>query len=190
MFYIKDVCDFLLFHNLYLYFGNVYRFSTKKMPISVVSPNFYCCQSTFFIPMDIFWNSSIKLMTIQGKGSYESRAEMLHLIVELVEASSVTDNPEWRWGSGLGVQGSFRASFISETDIFQYSVIEFNVILLQLDDFVKLTLGGRTVLMIKWLRTSSLSMLSPKNRLKSSQMNASSFPRTCKSCPTSQCIPS
>jgi hypothetical protein len=35
-------------------------------------------------------------MTMQGKGSYESRAEMLHLIVELVEASTVTDNPEWR----------------------------------------------------------------------------------------------
>ncbi|KAG0557892.1 hypothetical protein M758_11G160700 [Ceratodon purpureus] len=32
---------------------------------------------------------------IQGKGSYESRAEMLHLIVELVEASTVTDIPEW-----------------------------------------------------------------------------------------------
>jgi hypothetical protein len=33
---------------------------------------------------------------IQGKGSYESRAEMLHLIVELVQASCIADNPEWR----------------------------------------------------------------------------------------------
>ncbi|CAK9864332.1 unnamed protein product [Sphagnum jensenii] len=32
---------------------------------------------------------------IQGKGSYESRAEMLHLIVELVQASCIADNPEW-----------------------------------------------------------------------------------------------
>ncbi|KAG6524855.1 hypothetical protein ZIOFF_014799 [Zingiber officinale] len=31
----------------------------------------------------------------QGKGSYEERVEMLHLIVDLVEASQYTDNPEW-----------------------------------------------------------------------------------------------
>ncbi|XP_057833701.1 AUGMIN subunit 7 isoform X2 [Cryptomeria japonica] len=33
--------------------------------------------------------------TIQGRGSYENRAEMLRLIVDLVEVSSAADNPEW-----------------------------------------------------------------------------------------------
>ncbi|RWW85137.1 hypothetical protein BHE74_00006212, partial [Ensete ventricosum] len=32
----------------------------------------------------------------QGKGSYEERVELLHLIVDLVEASQYADNPEWR----------------------------------------------------------------------------------------------
>eukprot|EP00262_Sarcandra_glabra_P000130 TRINITY_DN10207_c0_g2_i1.p1 TRINITY_DN10207_c0_g2~~TRINITY_DN10207_c0_g2_i1.p1 ORF type:complete len:179 (+),score=31.38 TRINITY_DN10207_c0_g2_i1:68-604(+) len=32
---------------------------------------------------------------IQGRGSYEERSEMLHLIVDLVEASCFADNPEW-----------------------------------------------------------------------------------------------
>ncbi|XP_074572402.1 AUGMIN subunit 7 isoform X1 [Curcuma longa] len=32
---------------------------------------------------------------MMGKGSYEERVEMLHLIVDLVEASQYADNPEW-----------------------------------------------------------------------------------------------
>lgn len=32
---------------------------------------------------------------IQGRGSYEERAELLHLVVDLVEASCCADNPEW-----------------------------------------------------------------------------------------------
>ncbi|KAJ7968984.1 AUGMIN subunit 7 [Quillaja saponaria] len=32
---------------------------------------------------------------IQGRGSYEDRTEMLRLIVDLVEASTYADNPEW-----------------------------------------------------------------------------------------------
>ncbi|KAG9449153.1 hypothetical protein H6P81_009118 [Aristolochia fimbriata] len=32
---------------------------------------------------------------IQGRGSYEDRTELLHLIVDLVEASCNADNPEW-----------------------------------------------------------------------------------------------
>ncbi|XP_024515233.1 AUGMIN subunit 7 [Selaginella moellendorffii] len=38
---------------------------------------------------------TVDLDAVQGKGSYESRAEMLRLIVNLVEASCVADNPEW-----------------------------------------------------------------------------------------------
>ena len=33
----------------------------------------------------------------QGRGSYEDRTEMIHLIVDLVEASIYADNPEWRF---------------------------------------------------------------------------------------------
>lgn len=33
---------------------------------------------------------------VKGRGTYESRAEMLRLIVDLVEASCFADNPEWR----------------------------------------------------------------------------------------------
>ncbi|KAL5708469.1 AUGMIN subunit 7 [Ranunculus cassubicifolius] len=39
--------------------------------------------------------NSIDTDTIQGRGSYEDRAEMLSLIVDLVEASCFSDNPEW-----------------------------------------------------------------------------------------------
>ncbi|CAL9048711.1 unnamed protein product [Musa banksii] len=39
--------------------------------------------------------SSVDTEAIQGKGSYEDRVEMLHLIVHLVEASQYADNPEW-----------------------------------------------------------------------------------------------
>ena len=35
---------------------------------------------------------------LQGRGSYEERVELLHLIVDLVEASCYADNPEWRLG--------------------------------------------------------------------------------------------
>ncbi|XP_074589200.1 AUGMIN subunit 7-like [Curcuma longa] len=38
---------------------------------------------------------SVDIEAIQGKGSYEERVEMLHLIVDLVEASQYADNPEW-----------------------------------------------------------------------------------------------
>lgn len=33
---------------------------------------------------------------LQGRGSYEDRTDMLHLIVDLVEASIFADNQEWR----------------------------------------------------------------------------------------------
>ncbi|PIA36222.1 hypothetical protein AQUCO_03400261v1 [Aquilegia coerulea] len=39
--------------------------------------------------------TTIDTETIQGRGSYEDRAEMLSLIVDLVEASCFADNPEW-----------------------------------------------------------------------------------------------
>eukprot|EP00268_Persea_americana_P043240 TRINITY_DN43412_c0_g1_i4.p1 TRINITY_DN43412_c0_g1~~TRINITY_DN43412_c0_g1_i4.p1 ORF type:complete len:287 (-),score=52.96 TRINITY_DN43412_c0_g1_i4:313-1173(-) len=39
--------------------------------------------------------STIDTEAIQGRGSYEDRSEMLHLIVDLVEASCYADNPEW-----------------------------------------------------------------------------------------------
>ncbi|URE31990.1 V-type proton ATPase 16 kDa proteolipid [Musa troglodytarum] len=39
--------------------------------------------------------SSVDTEAIQGKGSYEERVELLHLIVDLVEASQYADNPEW-----------------------------------------------------------------------------------------------
>ncbi|KAL3537203.1 hypothetical protein ACH5RR_000569 [Cinchona calisaya] len=39
--------------------------------------------------------TTIDTETIQGRGSYEDRTEMLHLIVDLVEASIYADNPEW-----------------------------------------------------------------------------------------------
>ncbi|CAI0384964.1 unnamed protein product [Linum tenue] len=38
---------------------------------------------------------TIDTETIQGRGSYEDRTEMLRLIVDLVEASIYADNPEW-----------------------------------------------------------------------------------------------
>eukprot|EP00250_Pteridium_aquilinum_P007780 c17433_g1_i2 orf=103-1131(+) len=38
---------------------------------------------------------TIDTEAIQGRGTYESRAEMLRLIVDLVEASCFADNPEW-----------------------------------------------------------------------------------------------
>eukprot|EP00249_Psilotum_nudum_P005004 c18497_g1_i2 orf=312-1316(+) len=38
---------------------------------------------------------TIDIEAIQGRGSYENRAEMLRLIVDLVEASCFADNPEW-----------------------------------------------------------------------------------------------
>ncbi|KAG6524874.1 hypothetical protein ZIOFF_014818 [Zingiber officinale] len=49
------------------------------------------------------WNFDFHLVALrscyfalfQGKGSYEERVEMLHLIVDLVEASQYADNPEW-----------------------------------------------------------------------------------------------
>lgn len=34
--------------------------------------------------------------SLQGRGSYEDRTEMLRLVVDLVEASIYADNPEWR----------------------------------------------------------------------------------------------
>ncbi|KAF5184013.1 Augmin subunit [Thalictrum thalictroides] len=40
--------------------------------------------------------TTIDTETIQGRGSYEDCAEMLSLIVDLVEASCFADNPEWR----------------------------------------------------------------------------------------------
>ncbi|OVA10835.1 Plant nuclear matrix 1 [Macleaya cordata] len=39
--------------------------------------------------------TTIDTEAIQGRGSYEDRAEMLRLIVDLVEASCYADNPEW-----------------------------------------------------------------------------------------------
>jgi hypothetical protein len=39
----------------------------------------------------------VHLFIFQGRGTYENRAEMLRLIVDLVEASCYADNPEWRW---------------------------------------------------------------------------------------------
>ncbi|XP_020260045.1 AUGMIN subunit 7 [Asparagus officinalis] len=39
--------------------------------------------------------SSVDTEAIQGRGSYEERVEMLHLIVDLVEASCYSDYPEW-----------------------------------------------------------------------------------------------
>lgn len=39
--------------------------------------------------------SSVNTEAIQGRGSYEERVEMLHLIVDLVEASCYSDYPEW-----------------------------------------------------------------------------------------------
>lgn len=36
------------------------------------------------------------MFSLQGRGSYEDRTEMLRLIVDLVEASIYADNPEWR----------------------------------------------------------------------------------------------
>ncbi|KAK1314273.1 hypothetical protein QJS10_CPA06g01868 [Acorus calamus] len=39
--------------------------------------------------------SMVDTEAIQGRGSYEERAEMLHLLVDLVEASCYADNPEW-----------------------------------------------------------------------------------------------
>ncbi|KAK8660339.1 hypothetical protein V6N13_051267 [Hibiscus sabdariffa] len=39
--------------------------------------------------------TTIDTEVIQGRGSYEDRTEMLHLIVDLVEASICADNPEW-----------------------------------------------------------------------------------------------
>ncbi|GFY92109.1 hypothetical protein Acr_08g0005050 [Actinidia rufa] len=39
--------------------------------------------------------TTIDTEAIQGRGSYEDRTEMLHLIVDLVEASIYADNPEW-----------------------------------------------------------------------------------------------
>jgi hypothetical protein len=53
----------------------------------------FCCNVCWPEIMGHEWH------TTQGKGSYESRAEMLHLIVELVQASCIADNPEWRWAS-------------------------------------------------------------------------------------------
>ncbi|KAK1263930.1 hypothetical protein QJS04_geneDACA009548 [Acorus gramineus] len=41
--------------------------------------------------------SMVDTEAIQGRGSYEERAEMLHLLVDLVEASCYADNPEWRF---------------------------------------------------------------------------------------------
>ncbi|KAL0915214.1 hypothetical protein M5K25_015616 [Dendrobium thyrsiflorum] len=38
---------------------------------------------------------TIDTEAIQGRGSYEDRAELLHLVVDLVEASCYADNPEW-----------------------------------------------------------------------------------------------
>nr|CAD1832788.1 unnamed protein product [Ananas comosus var. bracteatus] len=38
---------------------------------------------------------SVDTEAIQGRGSYEERVEMLHLVVGLVEASCYADNPEW-----------------------------------------------------------------------------------------------
>ncbi|CAN1310997.1 AUGMIN subunit 7 [Linum perenne] len=38
---------------------------------------------------------TIDIETIQGRGSYEDRTQMLRLIVDLVEASIYADNPEW-----------------------------------------------------------------------------------------------
>ncbi|KAL1540006.1 AUGMIN subunit 7 [Salvia divinorum] len=39
--------------------------------------------------------TTIDTEAIQGRGSYEDRTEMLHLIVDLVEASIHADNPDW-----------------------------------------------------------------------------------------------
>jgi hypothetical protein len=55
----------------------------------------FCCNVYWPDIMGHEWH------TTQGKGSYESRAEMLHLIVELVQASCIADNPEWRWEQQL-----------------------------------------------------------------------------------------
>ncbi|KAK9058205.1 hypothetical protein SSX86_023045 [Deinandra increscens subsp. villosa] len=41
--------------------------------------------------------TTVDTEAIQGRGSYEERTEMLHLIVDLVEASLYADNPEWRF---------------------------------------------------------------------------------------------
>ncbi|OAY82876.1 AUGMIN subunit 7 [Ananas comosus] len=38
---------------------------------------------------------SVDTEAIQGRGSYEERVEMLHLVVGLAEASCYADNPEW-----------------------------------------------------------------------------------------------
>ncbi|PKA55108.1 hypothetical protein AXF42_Ash003745 [Apostasia shenzhenica] len=38
---------------------------------------------------------AVDIEAIQGRGSYEERAEMLRLIVDLVEACCYADNPEW-----------------------------------------------------------------------------------------------
>ncbi|RAL37843.1 hypothetical protein DM860_000537 [Cuscuta australis] len=39
--------------------------------------------------------TTVDIDTIQGRGSYEDRTEMLRLIVDLVEASLYADNPNW-----------------------------------------------------------------------------------------------
>lgn len=46
---------------------------------------------TYFLSVIAWCNFSL-----QGRGSYEDRTEMLRLIVDLVEASIYADNPEWR----------------------------------------------------------------------------------------------
>lgn len=39
---------------------------------------------------------SVDTEAIQGRGSYDERLELIHLIVDLVEASWYVDNREWR----------------------------------------------------------------------------------------------
>ncbi|CAL9185514.1 unnamed protein product, partial [Musa hybrid cultivar] len=53
--------------------------------------------SFFVLPQrwPITYIEVINFCWFQGKGSYEDRVEMLHLIIHLVEASQYADNPEW-----------------------------------------------------------------------------------------------
>jgi len=53
---------------------------------------FFC-----FVKSELFQDAIIMLIIVsKGHGTYEDRMEMLRNIVDLVEASLFSDNPEWR----------------------------------------------------------------------------------------------
>ncbi|CAL9037724.1 unnamed protein product [Musa banksii] len=65
--------------------GSAKPYKIKRYLMKVLIGLEYDGISILFV--DFFW--------FQGKGSYEERVELLHLIVDLVEASQYADNPEW-----------------------------------------------------------------------------------------------